>query len=153
MTQTINEQDEFVRLLEESYSYKFQVADIVKGIIVKKENDGYLVDIGAKTEAFLPNKEIANSTDKAEELKIGDVKEFYVLREETDKEDSCIVLSLRKLSCAKSWQTLQNAKLNNETIIAKVVQIVKGGVIAEAEDGIRDSSQSRGLGDVYKRQK
>lgn len=37
MTQTMNEQDEFVRLLEESYNYKFQVADIVKGIIVKKK--------------------------------------------------------------------------------------------------------------------
>ena len=86
MTETMNEQDEFVRLLEESYNYKFQVADIVKGIVVKKENDGYLVDIGAKTEAFLPNKEIANTADKAEELKIGDVKEFYVLKEENDED-------------------------------------------------------------------
>ncbi len=143
--QTMNEQDEFVRLLEESYNYKFQVADIVKGIIVKAENDGYLVDIGAKTEAFLPNKEVPASAEKEEALKVGDVKEFYVLREETDKEDSCILLSLKRLSCAKSWQNLQNAKLNNETVIAKVTKIVKGGVIAEVEDlsGFIPASQLR----------
>ena len=61
MTNTFTEQDEFVRLLEESYNYKFSVADVVKGIVIKQENDGFLVDIGAKTEAFLPNKEITNS--------------------------------------------------------------------------------------------
>ena len=136
--------EEFEALLSK-YDYGFQKGDLVKGIVCGYDNAGVSVDIGAKTEAFLPNKEISNSTDKAEELKIGDVKEFYVLREETDKEDSCIVLSLRKLSCAKSWQTLQNAKLNNETIVAKVVQIVKGGVIAEAEDlrGFIPASQLR----------
>ena len=61
MTNVMNEQDEFVRLLEESYNYKFSVADVVKGIVIKQENDGFLVDIGAKTEAFLPNKEITNN--------------------------------------------------------------------------------------------
>ena len=147
MTQTTNEQDEFVRLLEESYNYKFQVADIVKGIILKAENDGFLVDIGAKTEAFLPNKEISNSDDKSahELVKVGEVKEFYILREETDKEDSTIILSLKRLSCAKSWQTLQNYKLTNETITVKVTSIVKGGVIAVAEDlkGFIPASQLR----------
>ena len=46
MTNILNEQDEFVRLLEESYNYKFSVADVVKGIVIKQENDGFLVDIG-----------------------------------------------------------------------------------------------------------
>ena len=62
MEKTMNEQDEFVRLLEESYNYKFSAADVVKGIVLKQENEGFLVDIGAKTEAFLPNREITNNT-------------------------------------------------------------------------------------------
>ena len=138
MEKAMKEQDDFVRLLEESYNYKFSAADVVKGIVIGKENDGYLVDIGAKTEAFLPNREITNNQaanrDYSEYININEVKEFYILREEDDSEDSRIILSLKKLSCAKSWQELQNAKYNNETITAKVVQIVRGGVIVEVSD-------------------
>ena len=149
MANTINEQDEFVRLLEESYNYKFSVADVVKGIVIKQENDGFLVDIGAKTEAFLPNREITNNQvdDKnySDYLAINDVKEFYILKEEGDDEDGRIVLSLKKLSCAKAWQELQNAKYSNETITAKVVLIVRGGVIVEVSDlrGFVPASQLR----------
>lgn len=147
MTQTTNDKDEFVRLLEESYNYKFSVADVVKGIVIKKENDGFLVDIGAKTEAFLPNREISNNADKdvSSELAINDVKEFYILKEEGDDENGRILLSLKKLSCAKAWQELQNAKYNNETIAAKVVLIVRGGVIVEVFDlrGFVPASQLR----------
>ena len=149
MAKTVAEQDEFVKLLEESYNYKFSVADVVKGIVIKQENDGFLVDIGAKTEAFLPNREITNNTvdekDYSEYLAINDVKEFYILKEETDDENGRIVLSLKKLSCAKAWQELQNSKYNNETITAKVVSVVRGGVIVEISDlrGFVPASQLR----------
>lgn len=149
MTNTMNEQDEFVRLLEESYNYKFSVADVVKGIVIKQENDGFLVDIGAKTEAFLPNKEITNAPvadrNYSDYLNINEVKEFYILREEGDDDNDRVILSLKKLSCAKAWQELQNAKYNNETITAKVVSIVRGGVIVEVSDlrGFVPASQLR----------
>ena len=52
--------EEFEQMLQDSYTYKLNVADVVKGVAVKKEKDGYLVDIGAKTEAFLPIKEVVN---------------------------------------------------------------------------------------------
>jgi len=55
------------------------------------------------------------------------------------------MLSLKKLSCAKAWQELQSAKYNNETITAKVVQVVRGGVIVEVSDlrGFVPASQLR----------
>lgn len=149
MTNTMTEQDEFVRLLEESYNYQFSVADVVKGIVIKKEKDGYLVDIGAKTEAFLPDREITNNQvkdrDFSEYLSLNDVKEFYILKEEGDDENGRIVLSLKKLSCAKAWQELQNVKLNNETVKATVVLVVRGGVIVEISDlrGFVPASQLR----------
>lgn len=149
MTNTIqkNDTDDFVKLLEESYNYKFSVADVAKGIVIKQENDGFLIDVGAKTEAFLPNREISatNESDYSEILKIGDIKEFYILREETNDEDSRILLSLKKLSCAKAWQNLQTAKMNNETVPAKVASLVRGGVIVEVMDlrGFIPASQLR----------
>ena len=72
--------EDFEKLLDESFSRKLCVADVVEGTVVKREPDGFLVDIGAKGEAFLPDKEVS-ATDKkpTDVLNIGDVKEFYVL--------------------------------------------------------------------------
>ncbi len=136
--------DEFERLLEESFTTKLNVADVVKGVVVKSENDGYLVDIGAKSEGFLPNREVPSSMLTDNPLKVGDQKEFYVLRED-EKEDGGMLLSLKRVACAQAWQILQNAKATNETVTAKVVSLVKGGVIVEAEDlrGFIPASQLR----------
>ena len=143
MTQTKVELDEFERLLDESFATKLNVADVVKGVIVKKENDGYLVDVGAKSEGFLPNREIP-SQNIENPLSIGDQKEFYVLRED-DNDENGVLLSLKKVACAQAWQTLQNAKISGETVVAKVVSLVKGGVIVEVQDlrGFIPASQLR----------
>ena len=99
--------DEFEKLLEESFSNSHSVADIVEGTVIRKEQDGYLVSVrGAKTEAFLPNREISTAEDSAP-IEIGDVKEFYVLKEEND-EDS-MVLSLKRLAFAQAWAQLNDA--------------------------------------------
>ncbi len=136
------EMDEFERLLEESFTSKLSVADVVRGQIVKKENDGYLVDIGSKCEGFLPNREIPSSM--VDDMTIGECKEFYILKEDED-EQSGMLLSLKRVACAQAWQTLQNAKISGETVIAKVVSLVKGGVIVEVQDlrGFIPASQLR----------
>ena len=76
--------EEFEKMLQDSYTYKLNVADVVKGVAVKKEKDGYLVDIGAKTEAFLPIKEVINFPEQNpdELIKLWEVKEFYVMKDE-----------------------------------------------------------------------
>ena len=47
MTTTLEKtnMDEFEKLLEESFSKSYSVADIVEGTVMKKDNDGYLVSI------------------------------------------------------------------------------------------------------------
>ena len=139
---TTRELDEFERLLEESFTSKLSVADVVRGQLVKKENDGYLVDIGSKCEGFLPNREIPASM--VDEMNIGDCKEFYILKEDEDEQNG-MLLSLKRVACAQAWQTLQNAKISGETVTAKVVSLVKGGVIVEVHDlrGFIPASQLR----------
>ena len=65
MTQTM---DEFEKLLNEQFSYTFNVADIIQGVVVKRDKNGFLVDIGAKSEAFLPDKEITANGEKPSEF-------------------------------------------------------------------------------------
>lgn len=109
--------DEFERLLEESFSKPNSVADIVEGTVIRKENEGFLVSVkGAKTEAFLPNKEISTS-EGSENIEIGDVKEFYVLKEENDEDG--MLLSLKRLAFAQAWAQLNDAKVQGDTILGK----------------------------------
>ena len=132
--------DEFEQLLEDSLSKQHSVADIVEGTVMRKESDGYLVSVkGAKMEAYLPQKEIP--TD--ETLEVGDVKEFYVLREEDD--DNPMQLSLSRIAFAQAWAQLNDAKLQGDTILAKVEKTVKGGVVVDVAGlkGFIPSSQLR----------
>ena len=133
--------DEFERLLEESFTKSYSIADIVLGTVMKKEQDGYLISVrGAKTEAFLPSKELSSSE---ENLEVGDEKEFYVLKEENDEDG--MLLSLKRLAFAQAWAQLNDAKVQGDTILAKVVSIVKGGVLVDVADlkGFIPSSQLR----------
>lgn len=136
--------DEFEKLLEESFSKNYNVADIVSGIIIRKDQDGYLVSIkGAKTEAVLPEREMPTTEEGKTSLEIGDVKDFYVLKEEND--DEPMVLSLKRLACAQAWTQLNDAKISGDTILARVVSLVKGGVLVDVADlkGFIPSSQLR----------
>ena len=132
--------DEFEQLLEDSLSKQHAVADIVEGTVMKKESDGYLVSVkGAKMEAYLPEKEVTSE----ETLEVGDIREFYVLKEE-DNEES-MQLSLKRIAFAQAWAQLNDAKLQGDTILAKVVSTVKGGVLVDVADlkGFIPSSQLR----------
>lgn len=136
--------DEFEKLLEESFSKSYTVADIVEGVVISKEQDGYLVSVkGAKTEAVLPDREISTNADGEKVVELNESKEFYVLREEND--DEPMVLSLKRLSCAQAWAQLNDAKNAGDTILAKVVSIVRGGVLVDVADlkGFIPSSQLR----------
>lgn len=128
--------NEFERLLNESYGYNFKVAEVVMGTVVKIEKTGILVDIGSKTEAIIPLKELSNVPFQAPEslITIGETKEFYILREED--EEGQITLSLKRVSQARSWSQLDGYRQNDETIIAKILSLVKGGVVVEV-NGLR----------------
>ena len=48
MTTTLektNMVDEFEKLLNESFSKSYSVADIVEGTVMKKDNEGYLISV------------------------------------------------------------------------------------------------------------
>ena len=138
---TTEVKDEFEMLLEESFAKSNTVADIVEGTVIKKEQNGYLVSVkGAKMEAFLSNRELSSDV---EELEIGDVREFYVLKEENNED--AMQLSLKRIAFAQAWAQLNDAKIQGDTILAKVVSTVKGGVLVDVVDlkGFIPSSQLR----------
>jgi small subunit ribosomal protein S1 len=126
-----NLRSEFEQLLNESFKYKFEQGDIVTGNVVRIERDGILVDVGGKSEGFVPIKELSNMPlDNPEDLvKVADRLEFYILREEN--ENGQLTLSLKRVAQARGWVQLEQQKKSDETIRARISAVVKGGVVVD----------------------
>lgn len=120
---------EFERLLQQ-YDYAFKRGEIVRGSIIALESNGALVDIGAKTAAFLPNKEVATPYASAQSvLKVGESHEFYILFEED--EEGQLTLSLRRVQTAQNWQKLEELMAADAVVQCKVTALVKGGLLVD----------------------
>jgi small subunit ribosomal protein S1 len=106
LEQIAKPKSEFERLLDETLSFKFEQGDIVSGYVVRIERDGLLVDVGGKSEGFVPAKEVSNMPmDRIEDaVKVADRLEFYILREEN--ENGQLTLSLKRVAQARGWVQL-----------------------------------------------
>lgn len=112
----------------------YQIGDIVSGTIVQIGRDGVLVDIGSKSEAFVPNNEI--SIDR--EFDIYQIAEIGVLVKGTvlgKDEEGNLILSLKEGKLEDLWNTLQFKYEISDPIRGKIVKAVKGGLIVDI--GIR----------------
>ena len=85
MTEQSYTDAEFEALLK-NYDYSFQKGDLVKGIVCSYDSTGVIVDIGAKTAAFVPIKEaVVDKTVPVEETFSDlDDKVFYEVTMSSD---------------------------------------------------------------------
>ncbi|HSA05922.1 MAG TPA: S1 RNA-binding domain-containing protein [Candidatus Gastranaerophilales bacterium] len=137
--------EDFVQLLEQSFSQGYKTAELVEGTVIKMEKSSILIDIGGKTEAMLPLRELSNLPfEKPEDvISVGDKRKFYILREEND--EGQITVSLRRVHLAQNWEKLDQMRQNEEIIKVKITSLVKGGVIVDALElkGFIPASQLR----------
>ena len=135
MTEQICTDAEFEALLN-NYDYSFQKGDLVKGIVCSYDSTGVIVDIGAKTAAYVPIKEAVVDKDipVEETLKKNHEYEFLIIREED--EDGRFMLSYKKVAMAYNWRELEQLKAEDATVEGVIVSSVKGGVLVEVK-GVR----------------
>ncbi len=140
-----NYSDEEFEALLTSYDYSFKKGDLVKGTVCGYDSEGAIVDIGAKTSASVPSREIV--TDKSQSieavLEIGKEYEFLIISDEDL--DGKMQLSSLKVQQAYTWKELEKLKEANETILGEISSIVRGGLIVDilGIKGFVPSSQLR----------
>lgn len=125
------ELSEFEKLLNK-FDYSFKKGDIVKGKVIGYDSNNVLVDIGAKTTARVPQKELLGPSSKApqETLPIDDTeKEFLIIRDED--EEGQLTLSYKKVAQAYAWKELERMKEEDEVVEAEVTASVKGGILVD----------------------
>ncbi len=112
----------------------FKHGDVVEGSVVRIDKDEILVDIGAKSEGVVSNRELyGRHAETQPELNIGDTVLVYVLQPESP--EGHVVLSLRRAGLERKWRAMQELFEAGTIIDAPVIDHNKGGLIVDC--GIR----------------
>lgn len=123
-----------------------QKGQMVTGTIVGKNRRSLIVDIGAKTEGMVTDREFSFSQDFIDSLKVGDSIEAQVVS--IDPIQGHVLLSLRTAALDARWLYFQDAMDKNETLEAKAIDVNKGGLIVLV-NGLRGFIPSSQFGKQY----
>jgi small subunit ribosomal protein S1 len=107
---------------------------VLSGIVTKLTSSEILVDIGAKTEAVVLEKDKRILKSLLTSLKVGDKVTVSVLNPESDYGNP--VVSLRRFNDERIWERLENLKKNREQIDVTVGELTKGGFLVSTKDGL-----------------
>jgi len=109
--------------------------DIVKGTVVKVEDNQAYVDIGYKYDGVITARELSSVPldNISDVVQLGQEVTCKVISINDAKET--LTLSRRQVEGEKAWDKMQELLDNNETIEAKVVDVVKGGLVVDV--GVR----------------
>lgn len=109
--------------------------DVVTGTVVKVEGNQVYVDIGYKYDGVISARELSSvSVDNISDvIQLGQEVECKVLSINDAKET--LTLSKRQVESEKAWDRMQQLQDGNSTIEAKVVDVVKGGLVVDV--GVR----------------
>ena len=127
-------QESFAALLEESLSgtASFE-GTVVKGRVVRVENDSAIVDVGLKSEGRVALKEFSSESGE-EKPSIGDEVEVFVDRMEDRNGEA--VLSREKARREEAWNQLEKAFNEQERVTGVIFGKVKGGFTVDLSGAV-----------------
>ncbi|MEI7833892.1 MAG: S1 RNA-binding domain-containing protein, partial [bacterium] len=101
--------------------------EIVSGTVERIDEQGALVNVGAKSEGLVPPDELTKQD--FQEISVGDVIDVYVV--DNGERGGNIVLSKKKADYERAWLYIIQAYEENETLTAMVIDRVKGGLVVD----------------------
>ncbi|MFZ2488547.1 MAG: S1 RNA-binding domain-containing protein [Anaerolineae bacterium] len=115
--------------LVDDFQYKpLKAGDVRDGIIVSISPSEILVDVGAKSEGFVHQREMERlGRDYLDGLSVGDSVVVYVVRPED--RDGNIVLSMSRAQQERDWREAETLLESGEVFESAVIGFNRGGVI------------------------
>lgn len=120
--------------------------DTVTGKIVSKEKRTMVIDLGAKTEGIVSDKEFDFATDFIKDLKPGDSITAVVISSENDRGQ--VILSLKNAASDAKWEYFEKAMETEEILEAKGLEVNRGGLIVVV-NGVRGFVPSSQFGRAF----
>ncbi|MBW7849497.1 MAG: 30S ribosomal protein S1 [Rhodospirillales bacterium] len=126
--------ENFAALLEETLGEagSFEGA-VVRGTVVRIENDFAVIDVGLKSEGRVSLKEFA-APGRAPDIKVGDEVEVYVERYE-DKNGE-VMLSREKARREEAWTQLEKSFQDGQRVSGVIFGRVKGGFTVDLSGAV-----------------
>ena len=107
---------------------------VITGVITKLNSSEILVDIGAKTEALVMEKDKRILRSLLSSLKLGDKVTVAVLNPESDFGNP--VVSLRRFNDDRVWIKLEELRKTGEQVDVIVGELTRGGFLVVTKDGM-----------------
>ncbi|EKD79835.1 MAG: 30S ribosomal protein S1 [uncultured bacterium] len=120
--------------------------ETIKGLVTTVNRKMVLVDIGAKTEGIVSEREYDFAKEFIETIKVGDEIDVYVASDENERGQ--ILLSLKRAMFDKLWQMLEDYLKNETEVQVKTVELNRGGMIVRWQ-GLRGFVPSSQFGASY----
>ncbi len=125
-----NENKSFEEMLDESI-VTLRTGDIVKGTVISVSETGDVsVNLGFKSDGIISRSDFSDdpNTNPADVVKTGDVIDVYVVR--VNDGEGFVQLSKKKIDAVKGYDEIEAAFNDGTVIKGKVIEQVKGGLIA-----------------------
>ncbi len=107
---------------------KLKYGTIVSGTIVRAESREILIDIGAKSEGVVDQKELEKmSADAIKKLRVGDTVLAFILRAEN--REGNVVVSLARAQLEHDWRDAEELLKSGQIFETQVAGFNKGGLI------------------------
>lgn len=104
---------------------EYQPDVILKGKVLGVSGSDVVVDVGLKSEGYIP----VNEWDDPGEIDAGD--EIEVLLEQIESDTGTIVLSKRKADRIRGWERVLSKCQEGQKVSGKVVRKIKGGLLVD----------------------
>ncbi len=115
--------------LEEAYDNSikaFTDGEIVKGVVVDVNRDEVMIDIGFKSEGYIPAAEFEPGQEGLPAVQVGDEIDVYIVRRE-DSEGQ-IVLSKKIADQTLIWDEIATAHESGAPVQGRITERIKGGL-------------------------
>ncbi len=106
--------------------------EIIDGKVMSVNDNGLLIDIGYKSEGFIPTREMKTlNADEDKDINVGDEVIAYVVNPETNSGSS--VLSIDRARGEQGWRVLEKSMQNDESCFGVILSANRGGAVVESE--------------------
>ena len=116
--------------------------EIVDGTVISIQNNGLVIDLGQKSEGFVPKNEMKSLTNP-ESYEKGKQIITYVIFPET--QEGTILLSVDRARGEQGWKTLDTARVKKAKLLSeKLLIVIKAGLLLSVKV-FKDSCLCRNL--------
>jgi small subunit ribosomal protein S1 len=120
-------QEEFEQLAN-MYTESFRdvkQGELVKGKLVRIQDDNVIIDVGFKSEGTIPRSEFGEDA----KLEVG--QEVEVVLESVEDQEGNLVLSKSRADFLRIWEKVLRAHDTGEIIDGKIIKRIKGGMVVD----------------------